>query len=323
INLLQRNISGDALYDSEQRFPPPKCHPDTRTVVLQQIQCWAAAKYQVPCVMWMYGPAGAGKSAIAQSSAEKWAANKQLAAAFFFARWRAEGDSGKRLFPTIAYQLALHVPSLRKSIGLAVEKDPAICDKAIEEQVHALIVKPITGGDLEAEPSRPYLVIIDGLDECDSKSMQSGIITVLFHPLVENNLPFRLLICSRPEPHIRETFRETFYSLPGNVDFRRLVLDETFKPGLDILHFLRDRFCEIRRKRLPHYDASWPSERELETLVHSASGQFIYAATVMKFVDDEYCHPVEQLSTLLNLSTIETGTSPFADLDTLYTHLLS
>ncbi|KAJ7315004.1 hypothetical protein DFH08DRAFT_716038, partial [Mycena albidolilacea] len=74
-------------------------------------------------VMWLYGPAGTGKSAIAQSMAEKWAADYNLAATFFFGRWRAGGGSGKCLFPTIAYQLALHIPGLLESVGLAVEMD--------------------------------------------------------------------------------------------------------------------------------------------------------------------------------------------------------
>jgi hypothetical protein len=44
---------------------------------------------------------------------------------------------------------------------------------------------------------------------------------------------------------------------------------------------------------------------------------------VIKFVDDEFCHPVDQLSTILSLSATATGTSPLSDLDTLYTYILS
>ncbi|KAJ7730303.1 hypothetical protein B0H16DRAFT_1733821 [Mycena metata] len=104
INLLQRNINGDAFHNSEQRFPPPKCHPDTRISIQRSIQSWVEDG-GAPSVMWLYGPAGAGKSAIAQTMAEKWAQRKTLAAAFFFARWRTGGSSGKTLFPTVAYQL--------------------------------------------------------------------------------------------------------------------------------------------------------------------------------------------------------------------------
>jgi hypothetical protein len=57
--------------------------------------------------------------------AERWAEVREPAAAFFFARWRVGGGLGKSPFPTIAYQLALHVPQLRAAIGLMVEGDPA------------------------------------------------------------------------------------------------------------------------------------------------------------------------------------------------------
>ncbi|KAF7334390.1 NACHT domain-containing protein [Mycena venus] len=318
ISLLQRNISGDSLHNSEQRFPPPLCHPDTRIAVQNIIQDWVEdIDNQAPNVMWLYGPAGAGKSAVAQSMAENWAANNRLAASFFFARWRAGGSLGESLFPTIAYQLALHIPGLRHLIGLAVEEDPAICDKTLDEQFYTLIVNPISL--LPTKSSWPYLIIIDGLDECDSKPMQSRIISIISQELVYNNLPMRFLICSRPEPHIRESFD----SLPDYVHFRRLILDETFNPGRDILRYLRDRLTDIRRRRLPRQDVLWPSERDLERLVHCASGQFIYVAIVVKFVDDEYCHPVDQLSAVLDLSATGAGQSPFSELDTLYSHILS
>ncbi|KAJ6528715.1 hypothetical protein DFH09DRAFT_1045422 [Mycena vulgaris] len=130
------------------------------------------------------------------------------------------------------------------------------------------------------------------------------------------------LICSRPEPHIRETFD----SLPPETRFHRLVLDERFNPGRDILRYLCDSFADIQHKRFFNHfgiDPSWPSQPDLDTLVHGASGQFIYAATVIKFVDDEYCHPVEQLNLVLSLSKTQAGRSVFADLDALYPFILS
>ncbi|KAJ7726423.1 hypothetical protein B0H14DRAFT_3519097 [Mycena olivaceomarginata] len=320
ITILTRNISGGSFHNSEQRFPPPQCHPDTRIAVQNTIHAWADEGGQASSVMWLYGPAGAGKSAIAQTMAEKWAAEDALAAAFFFARWRAGGSSGKSLFPTIAYQLALQIPKLRTVIGMAVEADPAICNKTIEDQARVLLVNPFKQLDTSAE--KPYLVIIDGLDECDDKLMQNRIITIIFRMLVEDHLPIRFLICSRPEPNIRETFD----SLPPNAQFRRLMLDESFNPSRDILHYLRDRFSEILQRRLPNHSkagASWPSERDLESLVQKASGQFIYAATVIKFVDNEYCNPVKQLELVLGLSASQTNTAVFADLDALYTFILS
>ncbi|KAJ6556396.1 hypothetical protein B0H19DRAFT_1152495 [Mycena capillaripes] len=320
ITILQRHICGDAFYNSEQRFPPPQCHPNTRTEVQNTVQSWADEPHEAPSVMWLYGPAGAGKSAIAQTMAERWAESEDLAAAFFFARWRVGGSAGKTLFPTIAYQLALHIPQLRASIGRAVEEDPAICDKSLEEQAAVLIVQPMSG--LRTEVDNPYLVVVDGLDECEGKPVQSRIIKTIFRMCANDNLPLRFFICSRPEPHIRETFE----SLKEKAKFRYVVLDDTFQPSRDIKRYLRDRFTEIQRKRFPDDFSTYPlwlAEEDLEQLVNNASGQFIYAATVIKFVDDEYSHPAEQLRLVLGLSAVQSIISPFGDLDALYTFILS
>ncbi|KAJ7037596.1 hypothetical protein C8F04DRAFT_1091810 [Mycena alexandri] len=315
ISILGRNISGDAFYNSERRCPPPQCGPHTRTAVQSMIHAWANQGDRAANVMWLYGPAGAGKSAVAQTMAETWARQNVLAASFFFGRWREGGSSGKSPFPTIAYQLALHIPELRTPIGVPVEADPAIVNKTIEEQARALIVEPLKQLNIEAD--KPYLVIIDGLDECDGKPMQNRIVKIIFQDLVANYLPIKFLLCSRPEPNIRETFD----ALPPTAHFRRLVLDETFNPSRDILRYLRDHFSRIQRERVPN--TSWPSERDLESLVQKASGQFIYAATIIKFVGDEFCHPVEQLKLILQLSSSQTSTSAFADLDMLYRFILA
>ncbi|KAJ7183917.1 hypothetical protein C8R46DRAFT_1344585 [Mycena filopes] len=292
ISLLQRNISRDAFHNSEQRYPPPQCHPDTRVAVQTEIHTWAM-DLTAPSVV-----------------------SGQLPRCRFLLCTRAVRQFRDKIFSTIAYQLALHFPALRRTFGLAVEGDPAICDKALEDQMYALIINPLACVD--PSDSGPHLVVIDGLDECDDKQRQKRIITIITQAAVRYNIPLKFLICSRPEPHIRDTFN----SLPQDVTFGRLVLDETFNPGRDILNYLRHHLSEIRIRRLPNQDDSWP-ERHLDQLVQCASGQFIYAATVVKFVGDEFCHPVLQLRAVLHLSTARPGLSPFTDLDSLYTHILS
>ncbi|KAJ7244920.1 hypothetical protein C8J57DRAFT_1363370 [Mycena rebaudengoi] len=310
-----RNISGDAFHNSEQRFPPPMCHPQTRVAVQDKLALWGRGQ-DSSNVMWLSGPAGAGKSAIAQTMADTWDLEQKLAAAFFFARWRSGGSSGQKLFPTIAYQLALHIPHLRVPIGLAVEADPAITDKSLEKQVRSLILQPLA--DLTVDDS--YLVIVDGLDECDSKPMQQRIVKMISEMSTADNFPLRFLICSRPEPHLREAFDSTYSAS----QLRRLVLDDSYYPGDDIRRYLRDRFRDIQMKRFPTdfgIYPPWPLETDIELIVRKSSGQFIYAATVIKFVDDEYSHPFERLQLVLSLAA--TDNSIFADLDVLYTHILS
>ncbi|KAF9069507.1 hypothetical protein BDP27DRAFT_1363337 [Rhodocollybia butyracea] len=59
-----------ASYNAEQRFPPPKCHPGTRAHVLDTLEDWARSDSKPTSIYWLYGAAGVGKSAIAQTISE-------------------------------------------------------------------------------------------------------------------------------------------------------------------------------------------------------------------------------------------------------------
>jgi len=131
-----------------------------------------------------------------------------------------------------------------------------------------------------------------------------------------HKLPLRFLIGSRPESHIRDSFdQEALYTVT-----RRVVLDETFDPGRDIRVFLQDGFAKICSKNsiLSHVEQPWPDEGIIDLLVQRSSGQFIYAATVLKFVGADFCSPTRQLALVL-----KPDPTAFSDLDQLYTQILS
>jgi hypothetical protein len=59
-------------------------------------------------------------------------------------------------------------------------------------------------------------------------------------------------------------------------------------------------------------------------LVEKSSGYFIYAATVIKFIDDKNFRPTEQLEIIRNLATSNDDSGlPFEALDKLYIQILS
>jgi hypothetical protein len=188
----------------------------------------------------------------------------------------------------------------------------------VESQLQKLIIEPFRSHVMDSNASQrsPFLVIIDGFDECKSEADQLLIlnsISTITHTL---NIPLRFIIASRPEPHIRSSF--------DSPDLRhicyRIVLDESFKPVEDVTLFLRSELGNIYEKHR-HKKASvpipWPSESEVQLLAERSAGQFIYASTALKFIDDEACHPVEQLKIVLDTSTA------FVDLDQLYKKILS
>ena len=70
LHILRLGVSLGAIHDSAERYPPPNCHPDTRKAVRQIILDWVHSGNSASSFFWLYGPAGAGKTAILQAIAE-------------------------------------------------------------------------------------------------------------------------------------------------------------------------------------------------------------------------------------------------------------
>ncbi|CAA7269432.1 unnamed protein product [Cyclocybe aegerita] len=316
-------IAEGAMHDSGERFDPPKCYPGTREVVLKQLLDWIIAHDRESFMHWLHGPAGAGKSAILQEIAERCAQMKLLIASFFFSRTAALRNNKKRLVATLAYQLAQSVPETRPYIEKAIGHDPAIFSKRLQSQFQALIVEPLSQAASTAGEEWacwPHLILIDGLDECSIDTVQQNILTCLATGAAGCGFPITVLVSSRPETHIAMTF--------GQHPFKyilRTALDENYRPEEDIRRFLAGTFRGIKENHplRSYLSYDWPSPAFVEALVHKASGQFIYAATVARYVSHPDSHPAQYLDVVLGLSPSNYCEPPFAELDALYYHILS
>ncbi|ESK94148.1 nwd2 [Moniliophthora roreri MCA 2997] len=309
-----------ASHNSEIRYPPPRCHPETRQDVIRVLHEWIHCPFPGQPMMWLYGPPGAGKSAIAQTVSETGQKEGYLASSFFFSRGDPKRGVANSLCLCIAYGLATRIPELRKPITEAI-KDPTILQATLEEQLQKLIVEPCR--TLEKSRNHPWLIIIDGLDECKGSREQQRILSLLA-TIFPEHIHLRFLICSRPEPHIREAF--DFDSFQPYL--RRVALDKTLDTRRDIATFLDSECNRIRadpRNRHIPFPNPWPVPGVVYVLAQKACGQFIYATTVIKFVDNEYSNPCTQLVHVLHPPihpNPELG-SPWHDLDVLYRQILS
>ena len=227
--------------------------------VRQIILDWIQSESLASSFFWLYGPAGAGKTAILQAIAEflcsPSGSGQNFGGSFFFSRGKQGRDRGDFLFSTIAYQLALKVPGLRQCVNRIMELDPTRHTKSMDVQLQTLII--IAFRYLSPLPQRSYLVIIDGLDECHDKATQQMILR-LCETITVHKLPLRFLIGSRPDYQIRDSFdQKSLITIT-----RRVVLDEIFDPGSDIWVFLQDDFAKIcdENSILSHLEQSWPTE---------------------------------------------------------------
>ncbi|PPQ82039.1 hypothetical protein CVT25_014587, partial [Psilocybe cyanescens] len=164
--------------------------------------------------------------------------------------------------------------------------------------------------------------IIDGLDECNGAHVQNTILNTISNVLQchRSALPFRFFIASRIEYHLTTSF--SVAPLQG-LTFR-LALNDTFQPDDDIWLYLTDSFCDIRKTHImrTHLPDSWPSEADIVNLVAKSSGQFIYAATVIRYVSSPRHNPLNRLKVIHGLLPVNND-RPYAQLDALYLNILS
>jgi hypothetical protein len=328
IQILHHTAVLEAVHDSVDSFPQPRCHPDTRTKMLQTLWNWSTnseslvdsdsesevlTEKSTP-ILWVYGPAGAGKSAIMQTLSRRLKDAGRLGGSFFFKRGHATRGNAKALFATLAYQIALNIPQFKVHISQIVEDDPSVVGRSLDVQMQKLILEPCQSLD----NSRVSIIIIDGLDNCEDQNIQREILGIIGNAIREHSPPLRIIIASRPEPHIREFLAASlFHGL-----YRSFNVEQSFK---DVETYLRGEFARIHdehHETMSTIPNPWPSEKVIHHLVYKSSGYFIYATTIIKFIDDKNFRPTERLAAVESLGDSEFE-SPFGTLDELYTQILS
>ncbi|KAF5378724.1 hypothetical protein D9615_006875 [Tricholomella constricta] len=280
-------------------------------------------------VLWLHGPAGAGKSAIAQTVAEACSKRGLLAASFFFSRGRPGRDSIDHLFVTIAYQLSISIPQFKPTLLRNLTDDLTILHKDITSQLNKLIIEPLrsdmsSSRTISQPQSPPYIVIIDGLDECTGTTSQNRILDHIHDIICHSDLPIRFLVVSRPEYNIQEAFDEPPLS---QFSVKRISLYGAHKAYRDVRKYLLHEFERIYTSPMhrPWMDVPkpWPSIDIVDRLVEQSDGYFIYASTLVKFMDQEDVSPNAQLRIILTRSSESESSGPFGELDSLYRQILS
>jgi hypothetical protein len=268
-----------------------RCLPGTRESVLQDIALWAKNP-RGQNVFWLNGLAGTGKSTIAQSFSEVIAKDGTLGASFFCSRDYLDRRELKNIFPTLAYQLACRYPHFRSHIVTTLKNDPTLAHSSLISQLEDLLVNPLSGGNITC------VIVIDALDECIDDQPASAILSVLGR-FAEQLPQVKFFITGRPEPRIRTGFR-----LPLLEPLTQIFLLHEVKPSSvdnDIQLYLMRRLTTIAKRRsdldLPD---PWPCDDEIKALTKKSSGLFIFASTLVRFIESEHHEPNERLQLALS-----------------------
>ena len=164
IDILLDASDEGAVFDSKHHYDR-RCFPGTREQYIADITKWVTESSDPPSsIYWIRGPAGVGKSAIAQTCAEKLKKSGNLGAAFFFNVNKHSDPS--RLFTSIAYQLTTALPDYRAAVDEKISKDKSLVGKKLVSQFRSLIVEPLKEVEKHGKRIQAKAILIDGLDEC-------------------------------------------------------------------------------------------------------------------------------------------------------------
>ncbi|KID71021.1 P-loop NTPase, partial [Metarhizium hybridum] len=298
-------IAAGATYDSFSEEGNPTCMENTRVSLLDSITQWVDDPY-AESIFWLNGMAGTGKSTIARTVSRILARTSCLGASFFFKRGEADRDNLRRLFTTVAAQLATLLPDSATHMKDAIDADPTIFQKAMLEQFDKLILQPLSRIVPTSLKSSTLVILIDALDECGgSYDDIRRVIHILSRTSTLKTLRIRVFVTSRPELPIRIGFSLI------NILYRNVALQEMPEYVIqhDISMFLEHQLAKIRGeynvtvsedRRLP---LTWPGHETVQALVRMATPLFIFAATVCRFLADLRWHPDDQLAKVLRYQT--------------------
>ncbi|KAJ2929788.1 hypothetical protein H1R20_g7287, partial [Candolleomyces eurysporus] len=223
--------------------------------------------------------------------------------------------------------MATSLPDTVPFIEAAVQADPELLQVkspfSLSARLQRLVYEPFRAAASRASlaklfRSTPYLIIIDGLDECDDKEgVQEFITTTLKFFKKHPSIPLRILITSRVEQHIHSCLAADsgvilkdladHCSRDDIVEFMRVVFEAETRINPVIQAYVRE-------------NGSWPSHTDSERLVDHIGGSFIFGSTLFRFIfqgsgsPDDHSTPLDRFPLAL---TIDPG------LDGLYSATLA
>ena len=294
-----------AGYSSGSHKP---CFKGTREGVIWDIEAWEADEMN-ESVYWLKGVAGCGKSTIAQTFAERSAANGKLGASFFCSRDYPDRRNLHLIFLTLARDLAYWSADFKTALVPIIRASPNVQDDSLPVQLEKLLVRPFKQTGLSAT------IVVDALDECEDKEPVSEFLSALaVH--VDNMPTVRFFITGRPEDCIRSGFK-----LPS-LRTKELPLHDVDSTTVDsdIKSFVAYRLDEIATRRKQAISGQWPSDRDIATILKKTSGLFIIASVILRFIDSP--SPQKRLKLIVEPqeSTIYEGRS---GIDVVYHKILS
>ncbi|TFK17768.1 hypothetical protein FA15DRAFT_308096 [Coprinopsis marcescibilis] len=284
--------------------PAHGCLAGTRMQHLEEIYSWISVQAGPTSAgsFVVADAAGSGKSALLHTTCQHLHKQGLLLAGFFFDKNGKHGTTAN-LFATIVRGLCAVHHSVKLRIAELISDDNTLAIAPITRQFEELILQvcPLL------PPNRIYVVAIDALDE----GYDVGLLKFLRDSVTRLPPSFRFILTTRPEKRILQYLENQ----PHIHMSSRSLTGESSLLDLDV--YIRSRVAESSF-------ASDVTPELIEGLVNKSEGVFLWAATVLNFLEEAY-DPIAELRDIVcnNSDAWREDKDATKKLDSLYARILS
>jgi hypothetical protein len=256
----------------------------TRQDIFSKIDKWLN-DFDAPNILWIKGHPGAGKSAIASSLVDRLVQLRRLGSSFFFQRDNAATITPNALWRMVSFDLSRQYPSVKRNVVDKLRADEIRPTTSNTENLfqHYISDPLLASGDIPV--GRLPVIVVDALDECGGLEGQTSAQRKTLMKTIDSwsNLPtnFKLVVTSRGEMDIERTFRTTNH-VPIVISAGDAV---DIHSSNDIQTYFKQEFQRITSDYPDSLNNGWPGELTIDTLTKKAAGLFIWAKTVIRFIE--------------------------------------
>ncbi|KAF8228359.1 hypothetical protein L208DRAFT_1460228 [Tricholoma matsutake] len=291
---------------------PSGCMLGTRIQILADLDAWASDEGSSK-VYWMVGMAGTGKSTVSQTLCENLDKKNMLGASFFCSRASDKANNARLIIPAIAHSLAKTSPSVRSEVVKAIESDERLMESTysnLKDQFEKLICQPIRKAI--GQSIKTYkTIVIDAVDECTDLRLASSLIQLILSSV--SDLPLKIFIASREETPIHNAFHS--YPKVWTPLYLHEVKEDVIKH--DIHQYLETSLSDIKNCFPGDNSNAWPSPSDISMLLDRCGTLFIYASTVIRYINDidgNYWYRLSVMTSSSSKSASHLQTDPLYDL---------